>query len=187
MKTFKATLRVVFAFCLVSALLCVVTLSACGFGPSEATGTSEAAITPDEDVIREGVANTLGSVLAHPSDEFLSHVLRDTSFEVRDVTIAGNRAVVPVKITHLNVNAALKAAYERLERKDEALTVADLYHAGEEYELDAHLIQVFYDCLDSTEDMTATEVSIQLGKVLDEWHIDSGSLDKLVESLLQSE
>lgn len=164
----------------------------------------------DEDVIRDGVTEMLDAfkdpsaenlsqyigdidveqakeLEAYGLDvyEFFGHAFRNYDYELGDISVTGNKALVNVTITNTDVAKVASEVIDKAQN-DETISaeVKKIAETGDQAEVMKYIFTLIYEELDATDETLSSTITLSLDKDgNNEWHIDEDSLNVLMNAL----
>lgn len=164
----------------------------------------------DEDVIRDGVTEMLDAfkdpsaenlsqyigdidvdqakeLEAYGLDvyEFFGHAFRNYDYELGDINVTGNKALVNVTITNTDVAKVASEVIDKAQN-DETISaeVKKIAETGDQAEVMKYIFTLIYEELDATDETMSSTITLSLDKDgNNEWHIDEESLTVLMNAL----
>lgn len=107
--------------------------------------------------------------------QMLVHLLRGFDYRVYDVSANKDVATAKLHMDCLDGAKAIERAQAQVVSGDEIALLGELYGTGDDDDwrkLIAHLAEVVYDNLDSSQDMVSRDLTIHLSKQGGAWQID---------------
>lgn len=192
-----------------SVLLCSVLalFLTAGCGKTGLSGTSSEeqvhlAVATVLDPLKDPEAGDLTSFVADTSNEdletlrveygidptsILQHLLRGFTYSIRSVEVEGEKATAQVSITMIDTSAAMDSARDLAQKAENAQHISDLCasdDANAKTDLVNYVMNLIFEGLDATTDLTSRDVDITLSRKDNVWSVDPNGMDDLLNTLL---
>lgn len=118
--------------------------------------------------------------------ELTGHLLKNFDYEIHDVSINGNSGSANLTITHIDPQSATDATFDAIKDdtkfNNEILKKAVKGDANGVY---TSITDKFYDIIDTTDDITTTDLNVELIKKDAKWNVTDESIQDFISNIYE--